>query len=125
MLAIAPGWELKVERGPGCIWVRIEHQEPDCSDDPPLAEQVWALMERHFVSRLVLDLGGVDLLDGYLVGQLETLERQIGEHAGMIRLTGLSPCHQEALRCYGLEGRFPIYGNLNDAVMGGCPRRPR
>jgi len=125
MLAIAPGWELKVERGPGCIWVRIEHQEPDCSDDPPLAEQVWALMERHFVSRLVLDLAGIDLLNGYLIGQLEALERQIGQHAGMIRLTGLSSCHQEALRSYGLEGRFPIYGNLTDAVMGGCPRRPR
>lgn len=125
MLAIAPGWELKVERGPGCIWVRIENQEPDCSDDPPLAEQVWAIMERHFVDRLVLDLGGIDLLDSYLIGQLEALDQRIGQHGGMVRLTGLSPCHQDALRSFGLGGRFPIYNDLNDAVMGGCPRRPR
>ena len=125
MPVIAPGWELKVARGPGWLWVKVEHPDRLGSDSPPLAEHVWSLMERHFVCRLVLELDALDLLNSYLIGQLVLLDKRIGQRGGLMRLSGLSPCNQSVLRTHGLEGRFPVYGDLTDAVMGACPRRPR
>lgn len=125
MLAIAPGWELKVERGPDWLWVRVECPDRNCSDDPPVADQVWSLMERHFVHRLVLELDAIDLVNSHLIGQIVLLEKRIREYGGLLRLTGLSPFNQSVLQTHGLSGRFPIYSDLTDAVMGACPRRPR
>ncbi len=125
MLAIAPGWELKVERGPQWLWVKLEHPEPLCSDCPPLAEQVLSLMERHFVHRLVLELDDLDLLNSYLLGQLIVLDRHIREQDGLLRLTGVSPHNQEVLETHGLKGRFALYSDLTDAVMTRYPRWPR
>ena len=118
MLAIAPGWELNVERGPDWLWVRIGRPEPYCVDTPPLAEEVWAQLERHFVYRLVLELDDLESLDSYLIGQLVVLDKRIREHGGLLRLTGVSSFNREALRMHGLNGRFSIYGDLTDALMG-------
>ena len=125
MLAIAPGWELKVDRGPDWLWVKIEHPEPYSVDAPPLADEVWTQLERHFVYRLVLELDDVEFLDSYLIGQLVTLDRRIREHGGLLRLTGVNSFNREVLRTRGLAGRFSIYGDLTDALMGACPRKPR
>ncbi len=125
MQAIAPGWGLKVDRGPDGLWVKVEQPHPDCLDDPPLAEEIWSLLERHFVYRLVLELDELDLLTSCLLGQLVVLHKRIREHGGMLRLAGLSPQNQEVLRVHGLDRRFPIYGTREEAVMGACPRRPR
>jgi anti-anti-sigma regulatory factor len=125
MLAIAPGWELKVDRGPDWLWVKIERPESYSVDTPPLADEVWAQLERHFVYRLVLELDGIETLDSYLIGQIELLDERIRDHGGMLRLTGVSPFNREVLRNRGLDGRFSIYGDLTEALMGACPRRPR
>ncbi len=125
MLAIAPGWELKVDRGPDWLWVKIEHPEPYGVDTPPLAEEIWSQLERHFVYRLVLDMGDVEVIDSYLIGQLVMLDRRIREHGGLLRLAGLNPFNRDVLRTHGLDKRFPLYGTLTDAVMGACPRKPR
>jgi hypothetical protein len=125
MLAIAPGWELKVDRGPGWLWVKVERPEAYCVDTPPLAGEVWTQLERHFVYRLVLELDDVEILDSYLIGQLVLLDKRIREHGGLLRLTGVSSLNREVLRTHGLDGRFCIYGDLTEAMMGACPRRPR
>ncbi len=124
MLAIAPGWELKVERGPGWLWVQVGHQDPDCADEPPLADKVWALMEQNLVDRLVLELEGIDLLNSYLLGQLIALDKRIRQRGGLMRLTGLSPYNEAVLQTHGLAGRFAVYTDLTAAVMAN-PRRPR
>jgi len=125
MLAIAPGWELKVDRGPNWLWVKIERPEPYSVDTPPLADEVWTQLERHFVYRLVLEMDDVQILDSYLIGQLVLLDKRIRERGGLLRLTGISSFNREILRNHGLDGRFPIYGDLTDALMGSCPRKPR
>ena len=108
MLAIAPGWELKVDRGPGWLWVKIERPEAYCVDTPPLAGEVWTQLERHFVYRLVLELDDVEILDSYLIGQLVLLDKRIREHGGLLRLTGLSPLNREVLRPSGDGQRFLV-----------------
>jgi len=125
MPAIAPGWDLKVDRGPGWLWAKVCHPDPDCSEAPPLADQLWSLLQRHFIYRLIIELDDVDLLSSYLMGQLILLQRRIRERGGLLRLSGVSPFNQEVLRTHGLEGYLPVYGNRADAVMGRLPTRPR
>ena len=125
MLAIAPGWELKVDRGPNWLWVKVERPESYGVDTPPLAGEVWEQLERHFIYRLVLELEDIEFLDSYLIGQLVALDRQIRDHDGMLRLSGLSPFNREILRTHGLDGRFSVYGSLTEAMMGAAPHKPR
>ncbi|OHB81522.1 MAG: hypothetical protein A2V98_01345 [Planctomycetes bacterium RBG_16_64_12] len=124
MLAIAPGWELEVDRGPGWLLAKLKSGDVNASDTPPLADELWSMLERHFVYRVVLDLDEIELLHSYLLGQLVLLDKRVREHGGMMRLCGLSSFNQRVLRLHGLDVRFPTYGDLEEAVMG-FSRKPR
>ncbi|MGQ9575210.1 MAG: hypothetical protein ACUVUC_07830 [Thermoguttaceae bacterium] len=125
MLAIAPGWELKVDRGPGWLWARLCHPDPEGSDSPPLADRLWSLLEEHFTYRLVVEMDEIELLNSYLLGQLVLLQKRVRERGGLMRLSGLSALNQEVVRTHRLGGYLPVYSNLEEAVMGCSPRRPR
>lgn len=126
MLAIAPGWELDVQRGPDCLLVKLGVPEPDAADSPPLAEEIWSLMERYLVSRLVLDLSDLNGLDRQLVAELLWLQRRIREHGGMMRLTGLSGENLALVQAHhGLNGHLPVYNDFVEALMGEYPHKPR
>ena len=126
MCSIAPGWMLTVERGPDSLWVHIGRPEPDCSDSPPLADEIWSLMERHLAHRLVLELDEVELLHSFLLGQLVALEERVRECGGLLRLSGVSSFNERVLKTHGLTGRIPVYRDRTEAVMGGfCPGKPR
>src|SRR5262245_34919438 len=88
-VTLARGWDLEVERGPDWLFVR-----PQCSgsaaDAPPLADEVWALLEKSLTHRLVLELDDIDLLTSHLIGQLMWLRKRIHSHDGIMRLCGLS-----------------------------------
>ncbi len=126
MLAIAPGWELEVERGPDWLIVKIQNMDESSESSPPLAERIWALMQQHFTHRLVLELDQVSLLNSYLIGQLIKLYKLIYEHDGVMRLCGLSAYNRRVLHTCRLEDRFQSYHNRQEAVMGHSrPNRPR
>jgi anti-anti-sigma factor len=126
MLAVAPGCELDVERGPDWLLVRVASLDAADPDGPPLAEQVWSLLQQHFTYRLVLELDQVRLLTSRLIGQLVHLHRRIDEHGGVMRLCGLSPRNRQVLHTCRLDDRFTPYQDRQDAVMGHeCPTKPR
>ncbi|HEY4760449.1 MAG TPA: STAS domain-containing protein [Thermoguttaceae bacterium] len=126
MLAIAPGWELDVERGPDWLFLKIQNKEAYNETSPPLAERIWDMMQQHLTSRLVLDLSQIPLLNSYLIGQLIKLYKQICEHDGVMRLCGLSSYNRRVLHTCHLEDRFQLYHDRREAVMGysrpGLPR---
>jgi anti-anti-sigma factor len=125
MLAIAPGWELTIERGPNCLLARVEHHEAG-DDAPRLADELWAQMTRHMTYQVVLELDAVGRLDSYLIGQLIQLYKRVRDHDGMLRLCGLSESDHDVLRQCQLEGLLPSYGGRCDAVMGRhSPVKPR
>jgi anti-anti-sigma factor len=126
MLAVAPGCELEVERGPDCLLVRVADLDPVDPDTSPLAERVWDVLRQHFTYRLVLELDQIRLLTSRLVAQLVQLHRRIEEHGGAMRLCGLSPHNRQVLRTCRLEHRLMPYQDRQEAVMG-CerPSRPR
>jgi anti-anti-sigma factor len=115
---------MEVDRGPGCLFLRLKSPSEPASEAPEVAEEVWSLLETHFVYRLVLELDGVELLHSHLLGQLVLLDNRIREHNGMMRLCGLSPFNQRVLRTHGLDVRLPTYGDREEALMG-CTRKPR
>ena len=126
MLAIAPGWELEVERGPDWLLVRVKAPGGDAIDSPPLAEQVWALLQQHFTYRVVLELEEIEVLNSHLIGQLVRLHRLVGQHDGLMRLCGLSAYNQRVLQTCRLDQRFLSYQDRIEAVMGMCrPHLPR
>jgi anti-anti-sigma regulatory factor len=126
MQAIALGCALDVERGPDWLLVRIRDLNLTDPDGPPLAEQLWSLMQQHFTHRLVLELDGTETLNSHLVGQLADLYRRIAEHDGVMRLCGLSPRNRAMLHACRLDEQLLPYQDRQEAVMG-CPhsQKPR
>lgn len=125
MLAIAPGWELAVERGPDWLLIRIL-KGAEARELPPLADEVWEQLRRHFTYRLVLELNQIPVLDSYLIGQLVQLYKRIREHDGVMRVCGLSAYNRQVLHTCNLENHFPDYHDREEAVMGTRhPRHPR
>ena len=118
MLAVAPGCELEVERGPDWLMVRVAELDPAESEMPTLAERVWDVLRQHFTYRVVLELDQIRLLTSRLVGQLVQLHRRIDEHGGVMRLCGLSPHNRQVLRTCRLDHRFMPYEDRQEAVMG-------
>ncbi len=137
MLAIAPGWEVDVQRGPDWLLVKVRTDsqsqkasdgrtgpvEPDTGE---LATGIWDLMQRHFAHRLVLEMDQVGLLNSHLIGQLIRLYKLIREDDGVMRLCGLSPHNLRVLRTCRLDDRFQSYHDRKEAVLGRsravCPR---
>jgi anti-anti-sigma factor len=126
MLAAAPGCEFEVQRGPDWLLVRITSVDVDPADGLSLADQLWEVMERHFIYRMVLEMDQVPVLNSYLIGQLVSLRRRVEEHHGVIRLCGLSPYNHRVLQTTRLDNLFLPYCTRQEAVLG-CsrPRQPR
>ncbi len=126
MHTLAVGCELDVQRGPDWLLVRIVSVGQDGSSPPPLADELWSLMEQHFTYRIVLELDGLKVLNSHLIGQLVSLYRRISEHDGVMRLCGLSAYNRQVLHTCRLDDRFLPYQDRQEAVMGGNgPRKPR
>jgi anti-anti-sigma factor len=125
MLAISPGWELYVERGPDWLIVKIQSMDTG-GENPPLAELIWSLMQQHLTHRLVLELDQIPVLNSFLIEQLTQLYRKIGKHDGVMRLCGLSAYNRRVLHSCRLDERFQPYHNRQEAVLGHSrPTQPR
>lgn len=125
MLVTTEGCDLDLSRGPGWLFVRVRHFDPDRPEVDALADRIWSLLDKHLVYRLVLELDEVELLRSILIGQLVSLQRRIVEHDGVIRLSGLSPHNREVLETCRLDDRLPAYEDRHEAVMGSTPSQPR
>lgn len=121
MPAIASGCELDVERGPDWLLVRVRSPDLAETDETPLADRLWGLLQQHFTYRLVLELDEVPVLNSYWIGQLIQLYRRIATHDGVMRLCGLSSYNRQVLHACRLDDRLLPYGDRQEAVMG----RPR
>jgi len=125
MLAIAPGWELKIERGPNCLLARIV-RAGEFDEHPALADELWAQMKRHMTYQVVLEMDEVGRLDSFLLGQLVQLYKRVRDHDGLLRLCGLTEPDRHVLHLCQLEGLLPAYRGREDALMGRfTPTQPR
>ena len=119
MLATAADWRLDVERGPDCLFVRLKSPPRSRAGEFPLAERIWDLLNRHFIYRVVLDLGPKCVLNSGLVGQLIVLANRISSHDGMLRLCGLTAHNRRVLAHCQLDDCLPTYGDREEAIFAG------
>ncbi len=125
MLETARGWNVSVERGPDWLFIRLQAGSAAGDDFSQLAEQVWNVVQQHFVYRVVLEIEGLNVLRSSLIGQLVLLHKRLHTQGGMLRLCGLSEGQQHAIACSRLDSRFPVYANREQAVWGHRPTQPR
>ena len=120
MPELAPGWELSTDRGGEWLFVKVKC--PDCSpaESPPFAQWIWRLLEEHRTYCVILEMDEVRVFYSYLIGQLILLLKRTSTHGGAMRLCGVSPQNQQALRSCRLDVRFPPYRNREEAVQGRC-----
>ena len=90
-----------------------------------LAGRLWALLEKHFIYRLVLEMDEIDILPSKLIGQLVMLNKRVLSQGGALRLCGLREGCIESLRICRLEQALPNYDCREDAVRGLASTKPR
>lgn len=112
------GWELHAEHGGDWLFVKVKCPECSLAETPPVAEWVWKLLEEHRTYCLILEMDEVRVFYSYLIGQLILLLKRISTRGGTLRLCGVSPHNQEALRSCNLDVRFPPYRDREAAVWG-------
>lgn len=123
MELLTSNWRCDVERGPGCLFIRL-HAPSDTPENPTLAEDIWEQLSKHFTYRVVLDMENVPTLRSQLIGQLLSLREMLKGHDGMLRLCGLSANCQRILRKTNLDERLSFYPSREDALLG-RPAQPR
>lgn len=125
MLAVIPGWELDVDRGPDCLMVKVRKPRGRGSRQP-LGEVLWSILDQHFTYRLVLELDKARDLDDETLDELLALYQRVSEHGGMLRICGVSAESRRRLLQRQLGDRLVPYEDREEAVMtGAAPRRPR
>lgn len=124
MVHLARSWQLDIDRGPECLFVRLSPPISRTGTHCDLADRLWDILSRHFTYRVVLEMDDVERLPSRLIGELVQLQRWIQAHGGMLRLCGLSDTCQQTLDACHLSGALPNYHSRVDAVRGHS-RAPR
>lgn len=111
-------WDLRVERGPEWLFVRLEPASRGTAavPDGELADGIWATLQEHRARRLVLELDGVRSLDDRLAGLIAELGGRLREDGGMLRICGLSGPH--AARLKGRDGAddVAVFASRHEAI---------
>lgn len=110
-----------VERGPDWLFVRLHPGE----QQDHLADQIWTLLNQHFIYRLVLEMDEVEFFPSLLMGQLVMLHKRVLQHDGALRLCGLTPQCQAAIHLCRLDNALPNFESRSDAVYGNTHPKPR
>jgi anti-anti-sigma factor len=125
MLETVRSWNVSVDRGPDWLFIRLEPTTQPPADYSTVAEQVWQVVQQHFIYRVVLELEGLTTFPSSLIGQLVLLHKRLHTQGGVLRLCGLSDQQEQAIQCSRLDARFPAYPNREQAVWGHRPAQPR
>jgi anti-anti-sigma regulatory factor len=117
------GWQLDTQQVGEwlCVWVRRE----DEAEIDVFMSRLWTVLRERHAYRLVLELDEVKVLSSRLIGHLIRLEQQIALQGGLLRLSGLSPEHLDALELFvsRLGRSFRCFPNREAALRGQeCPR---
>ncbi len=122
MSSVQSSREMEVARGPDWLIIRV-HVEPDEAGD--FADRIWALMEKHFIYRLVLEMDDVEFMPSVLMGQLVMLQKRLLQHEGSLRLSGLRPECEQALHFCRLDHTLLHFHSCVEAVQGSDVAKPR
>jgi anti-anti-sigma factor len=105
------------------IIVKCYSTQVQC-DDPETAEPGASLMGLVKLGhvQILLNLQGVHFASGSLLGCLASLHLKVVKARGFLRLFGLEPIVQDALRICRLDKTFEIYVSEAEALSANRPR---
>ena len=124
LLELDREWSMELDRGPDWLFVHLRPPAGKGAAETPLAERICEKLEQSFCYRLVLELDDVPALRSWMLNELVRLQKCVEEKGGTLRLCGLSPANEAALKACKLLDHFPAFANRHDAVMG-CRPKPR
>ena len=122
MSQVASGCTAVVERGPSCMFIRLQNAEESNACEG-LAEGIWNILRQHLTYCLVLEMEDVEVLPSVLIGQLVMLHKRIAAQGGILRLSGLHERNRQVLQTMRLD--LPHYANRSDALLGPRRAKPR
>jgi anti-sigma B factor antagonist len=73
-------------------------------------------MDSSGISKVVLDLAGLDFIDSNGIGALVAASKTATNRGGYVRLLNMRPRLQEALHITHLDSLFPAYTTLDEAT---------
>lgn len=115
---LAPGWKVETSRGPNWLFVKLSG--PKQGDSPAgngLADYLLSILDQHLTYRMVLDVTDLPVLCEGTIGELVRLQNLVGEHEGILRLSGLSQENRQLLRSATIDACLPDYPNVEKAIM--------
>jgi hypothetical protein len=115
------GIRIDVNRGPNWLFLRLDPWESDTAGS--LLDQVWTIVSKHFVYRVVLEFGpGFSSLDPSTIEQLDELRHRLEEHDGALRVCGLDNKCAKRLEAHcaesKLHSRLTSHSTVAAAVFG-------
>lgn len=101
--AQAPCGQLRIERGPDWLFVRLEGdaRRAAVTAEPTLADGIWEALQENHAHRVLLELDQVDAIDDDLIAAITSLGSRIRSAGGLMRLCGLSEVDLRTLRARG------------------------
>lgn len=117
MLSTADSIQLEVDRGPNWLFVTVRPQGPK-ADLSHLADELWEVVSKHFIYRLVVEMDAVEKISSKVIQQLEDLRVRLEEHGGALRICGLSAPCEEDLEHYRVSDSMRNHPSRVAAVLG-------
>jgi hypothetical protein len=96
-------FQLEIDRGPNWLFVTVRPTVPN-PDLANLTDELWNVVAKHFIYRLVVELDDVGELPPAVVAQLVELRDRLEANGGALRICGLSAPSIDALAHYKLSG---------------------
>jgi anti-anti-sigma factor len=96
----------------------MQYDDPETED---LGRTLKGLIKLGYV-RILMNLQGVDLASGSLLGCLASVHREVVKAGGFLRLFGIEPMVRDALRICRLDSAIQVYESEEDALSD-CGRQ--
>lgn len=115
------GYQISVNRGPN--WLFLQLKACPSAGVASLGEQLWSVVSKHFVYRVVLEFGpSVESLTDEVIAQLDAFRQQLESHEGALRVCGLSKKCTDRLEAQYSESktrsRLTSHATVVEAVFG-------
>ena len=109
-------WELKAERGPDWLFVRLEAGPPAAGIETDLTESIWGMICEHHANRVVLEFEGVRQIDESVLGTIAEIGMRIRDAGGLVRICGLSQATLPRLQRGASPAAVPCFRTRSEAI---------
>ena len=100
----------------GVLVISVNVSRLDCSNAEEFETTVKAILQTAASTQVVMDLAGVEFLDSTSISALQTLNGQLCENDGMLRLAGMTDRLRDMLVLLNMDRLLGIFDTTEQAV---------